>query len=157
MALKPIFMHCLSPMHAGSGQGFGVIDLPIVREKSTGLPYFPGSSIKGCLRDATVADAREIDAIFEPEDGEKHAGGLQISDARLLLFPVRCLTATFLWVTSPLLLERFRRDCSSMSIMPIVTAASDTVTKGLDYGLITSTKNGKQSQSVYLEELKLDA
>ncbi|WP_298819062.1 RAMP superfamily CRISPR-associated protein [Chloroflexus sp.] len=45
------FLHALSPLHAGTGQGSGVIDLPIAREKATGIPYLPGSSVKGVLRD----------------------------------------------------------------------------------------------------------
>ena len=44
------FVHALSPLHAGTGQGAGIIDLPIAREKATGLPYLPGSSLKGTLR-----------------------------------------------------------------------------------------------------------
>ena len=44
------FIHALSPLHAGTGQGVGVIDLPIAREKATNLPFLPGSTLKGCCR-----------------------------------------------------------------------------------------------------------
>ena len=40
-----LFLHALSPLHAGTGQGIGAIDLPIAREKATGIPYLPGSSL----------------------------------------------------------------------------------------------------------------
>ncbi|WP_446008870.1 type III-B CRISPR module RAMP protein Cmr4 [Candidatus Electrothrix sp.] len=45
------YIHTLTALHAGTGQGVGVIDLPIAREKSTGLPIVPGSGIKGVLRE----------------------------------------------------------------------------------------------------------
>ena len=46
------FVHALSPLHAGTGQGAGILDLPIAREKATGLPFLPGSSLKGTLEHA---------------------------------------------------------------------------------------------------------
>ena len=49
-----LFVHALSPLHVGIGQGVGLIDLPIAREKATGLPILPGSSLKGALRDLCV-------------------------------------------------------------------------------------------------------
>ena len=52
MEARMLFLHALSPLHAGTGQGAGAIDLPVAREKATGLPYLPGSSLKGVLRDA---------------------------------------------------------------------------------------------------------
>ena len=45
------YIHALTALHAGTGQGVGVVDLPIAREKSTGLPIVPGSGIKGVLRE----------------------------------------------------------------------------------------------------------
>ena len=35
MDAKLLFVHALSPLHAGTGQGVGVVDLPIAREKAT--------------------------------------------------------------------------------------------------------------------------
>jgi CRISPR-associated protein Cmr4 len=52
MAARLMFVHALSSLHAGTGQGVGTIDLPIARERATDLPVIPGSSIKGCLREA---------------------------------------------------------------------------------------------------------
>ncbi|NTV66007.1 MAG: type III-B CRISPR module RAMP protein Cmr4, partial [Oscillochloris sp.] len=37
MTTHMLFTHALSPLHPGTGQGVGVIDLPIAREKATGL------------------------------------------------------------------------------------------------------------------------
>jgi len=49
---KPLFMHCQSPMHAGSGSDLGIVDLPIQRERHTSLPKIESSSLKGALREA---------------------------------------------------------------------------------------------------------
>lgn len=111
MNARLLFVHALSPLHAGTGQGVGVIDLPTAREKATGIPYLPGSSLKGVLRDAcTDKEARSI--VFGPDkaSAHEHAGSVQISDQRLLLLPVRSLVGTFAWVTSPHILRRFQRD-----------------------------------------------
>ena len=35
MAVKLMFVHALSSLHAGTGQGVGTIDLPIARERAT--------------------------------------------------------------------------------------------------------------------------
>lgn len=111
MQAKLLLIHSLSPLHAGTGQGVGIIDLPIAREKATGIPFLPGSSIKGVLRDKCVDDSLKKQ-VFGPDtaNAADHAGSVQFADARLLLLPVRSLAGTFAWVTSPLLLERFRRD-----------------------------------------------
>jgi len=112
-----IFVHALSPLHAGTGQGVGVIDLPIAREKATGLPYLPGSSLKGTLRDAcTNSELR--DKVFGPDTGRAsdYAGSVQFSDQRLLLLPIRSLKGTFAWVSSPYILQRLLRDMQDAGI-----------------------------------------
>jgi len=112
MTARLLFVHALSPLHAGTGQGVGVIDLPIAREKATGLPYLPGSSVKGTLRDSDVLDWVTHLALFGPDtnNAADNAGSAQFSDQRLLLLPVRSLAGTFAWVTSPYVLRRFARD-----------------------------------------------
>ncbi|MEN2993678.1 MAG: type III-B CRISPR module RAMP protein Cmr4 [Bacteroidia bacterium] len=104
-----------TPLHAGVGSGLGDIDLPLQRERTTGLPYIQASGIKGALRAFFTqqgVDSQKVKALFGPETDEahEHAGALALSDARLLLFPVRSLAGVWAWVTSPLLLERLRRD-----------------------------------------------
>jgi len=114
MSARLTFIHALSPLHAGTGQGVGIIDLPTAREAGTGLPFFPGSSLKGSLRDLCEDDA-DRRAVFGPptDEAEVHAGTAQFSDQRLLLLPIRSLVGTFAWVTSPLLLQRLARDVSA--------------------------------------------
>ena len=99
------FVHALSPLHAGVGQGVGIIDLPTAREKATGLPFLPGSSLKGALR-ARCTDKDECNKVFGPEpsnidSNENQASAVQFSDQRLLLLPIRSLAGTFAWVHLP--------------------------------------------------------
>lgn len=112
MKAKLLFLQALSPLHAGTGQGVGAIDLPIAREKATGIPIVPGSTLKGVLRANCEDEALKI-RVFGPEteNAGEHAGSAQFSDLRLLFMPVRSFSGTFAWVTSPLLLRRFQRDC----------------------------------------------
>jgi CRISPR-associated protein Cmr4 len=126
MAIRLMFVHALTSLHAGTGQGVGVIDLPIARERATDLPLVPGSSLKGCLREKYRG---EVELFGEKEgDGKDRAGMLQISDARLLLLPIRCLGASFVWTTSPYVLRRLHRDAQSAGLaagMPPIPDLAD--------------------------------
>ena len=42
---KPLFIHCQTPMHAGSGDDLGVVDLPIQRESYTNFPVGANTSL----------------------------------------------------------------------------------------------------------------
>ena len=96
-------------LHAGTGQMIEVIDLPIQREAHTDWPCVYGSAVKGAMR--VLADGKDwVDEVFGPEEGNEHAGSIAISDAKLLLLPVRSLTGHFKWVTCPALLKRLQRD-----------------------------------------------
>lgn len=122
MTAQLTFVHALSPLHAGIGQGAGVIDLPIAREKATGLPFLPGSSLKGALK-ALCPNENTRKRVFglDPENSDSsndYASPVQFSDQRLLLLPVRSLAGTFAWVTSPYVLRRFVRDLRDISFTP---------------------------------------
>jgi CRISPR type III-B/RAMP module RAMP protein Cmr4 len=41
-----------TPLHIGAGSSVGAIDQPIVRERHTGFPVIPASSLKGTFADA---------------------------------------------------------------------------------------------------------
>jgi CRISPR-associated protein Cmr4 len=122
MHTRLLFTHALSPLHAGTGQGVGVIDLPVAREKATSIPYLPGSSFKGVLRDACSGNgSNPCTRIFgpEPNNASDHAGSALFTDQRLLLLPIRSLAGTFAWVTSPYLLKRFQRDITDATIASV--------------------------------------
>ncbi len=44
------YLKVLTPLHVGTGQGVGHIDLPIYREAYTDFPAIPASAIKGTVR-----------------------------------------------------------------------------------------------------------
>ena len=100
-----------TPVHSGSGRGLGVVDLPVAREAATDYPVVFGSSLKGALKDKAERTSgiggEEASRCFGEKD---RAGTLLVSDARLLLLPVRSLTSSYRWATCPHLLERLRRD-----------------------------------------------
>ncbi len=49
---KPFFMICETPLHCGSGNDIGIVDLPIQRERHTDFPKIEGSSLKGGIRES---------------------------------------------------------------------------------------------------------
>jgi CRISPR-associated protein Cmr4 len=121
MAVRLLFVHALTSIHPGTGQGVGTIDLPIARERATNLPIIPGSTLKGCLKAVFPEGARKAEA-FGLEDKQ---GKLRFSDARLLLLPVRCAGSTFVWATCPYVLRRFQRDCALLAAAEAPQAPTD--------------------------------
>jgi CRISPR-associated protein Cmr4 len=160
MNARLFFVHALSPLHAGTGQGVGAIDLPIAREKATGLPYVPGSSLKGVLRDG-CADTDKRNKVFGPDTdrADEHAGSAQISDARLLLLPIRSLAGTFAWVTSPYILQRFLRDAqdAQASGLPASVPAPTLGQCKVAQNACQISITGGNTSRIYLEDLDLDA
>lgn len=103
-------------IHAGTGSTTGVIDLPIQREGHNGYPCIFGSSMKGALRTRAEAqygkDNNSVKCVFGPDTNSAgdYAGAIMVSDARLLLLPIRSLTSQFKWVTCPAVLKRYQND-----------------------------------------------
>jgi CRISPR-associated protein Cmr4 len=118
MMARLLLVHALSPVHCGTGQAVGGIDLPIAREKPTNIPLIPGSSLKGVLRAMKGASDGLHFAAFGPDtaNASDHAGSVQLSDANLVFLPVRSLRGTFGWVTSPYMLRRLARDAGECGI-----------------------------------------
>jgi CRISPR-associated protein Cmr4 len=114
------FIQALSPLHAGVGDGLGAANLPTARERLTGYPFLPGSTIKGVLRDEARNRSREKEELLDEDllgafgPPTTHAsdarGGLVLSDASLLALPVQSLYGTFAWVTCPFVARRLARD-----------------------------------------------
>jgi CRISPR-associated protein Cmr4 len=160
MSVRPLFIHALSPLHAGTGQSTGAIELAIARDRATGFPCLPGSSIKGALRDRALDRERpDTSALFGPgpDSGKAsdHAGALAFGDANLLLLPVRSIAGTFAWVTSPYLLARFARDVAEAGItgLPSTTMPS----KVGDCIVAPGSSLVIQKKDVIFEDLNLDA
>lgn len=164
MNAKAFWIHALSPLHVGTGQGLGFIDLPIMREKTTNWPLVPGSAIKGVIADRFEAndDARKGDPVLRAafgKAGEDHsnAGALVFTDARLVCLPLRSLYGTFAWVTSPLALTRLKRDLDhtgKIKDLPVPDIPDDKsiLLPEMNTSLLTNT-DGK----VFFEDFDLDA
>jgi CRISPR-associated protein Cmr4 len=116
-------LYAETPVHSGTGQTTGIIDLPIQRERHTGFPVIPATGLKGSLRQVGEQKpgwgrgSNQVTVLFGPDSrqggqqGENlHAGAIAITDARLLAFPVRSLSNVFMWVTCPFVLGRLARD-----------------------------------------------
>lgn len=132
MKTTPFLLHALSPLHAGTGHAADLIDLPTARMKATGIPFVPGASLKGVLRDARRdRDREKTEAVFGPsDDPAAHAGALVVGDARLLALPVRSFKGTFAWTTSPLLLTLAKRDLGASLPLPALTSRGAQVANG---------------------------
>jgi len=154
-------IHALSALHVGTGQGIGLIDLPIARERATNLPIIPGSGLKGVLRDELRPDDskdRQVWlSLFGPEtknaEDDPFAGALMIGDAQLLCLPVRSLKGTFAWVTAPWVLRRYTRDLQLVGMEP---PAVPTVDENNVLRTNQSTVVGTEEQ-VIIEDLQMTA
>jgi CRISPR-associated protein Cmr4 len=161
-------LYTRTPLHVGSGTSVDVVDLPIMRERITGFPVIPASSLKGVLlqRGREVWEAPHATGCDLPEQakilfggidetksasGEKerksNAGCVQIMEAKILAFPVRSLAGCFAWLTCPAALQRFQRDTGCKFTIPAVD--KDRVVAGSE--LVIPGQN-----QVVLEEYALD-
>jgi CRISPR-associated protein Cmr4 len=172
MEIRPFLLQALSPLHAGTGQSAGVIDLPIARMRATGIPFVPGSSIKGVLRDARKpaesAPSERHAAVFGPERRDKspggddasldHAGALIVADARLVALPVRSFVGTFALVSSPLLLHLAHRDLVEAGVRILGSVSPEPIKLAPDHGAVPGKgciNVPSRGNHLYLEELDL--
>jgi CRISPR-associated protein Cmr4 len=121
-------IYTLTPMHCGTGQTAGAVDLPIARETHTGFPILPASSLKGAARQAIgdMLDEKDRDGILkwlfgsdvakDGPGGDTSPGSLIILEGRLFLYPIRSLQRPFLYATCPLIVERLLRDLRALGI-----------------------------------------
>jgi len=100
----------ITPIHVGSGQDVGIVDLPVIRERTTDHPFLPGSGIRGALRDRCEREPGAlVRRLFGAEgEDEPSAGCVVVLDAHLVLFPVRSIPGVFRWITAPFPLSRWR-------------------------------------------------
>lgn len=114
--MKKMMISCFTrtPLHVGCGSSVGVVDLPVLRERTTGFPVIPGSTFKGVLADLFLEqDGEQLKRsndgtrLFGSETTENtKRGALLVGELRLAAFPVRSAKGGFVWATCPLILER---------------------------------------------------
>ncbi|MEJ5251144.1 MAG: type III-B CRISPR module RAMP protein Cmr4 [Chthonomonadetes bacterium] len=160
---KAIYLHALTPVHSGTGQAVAVVDLPIAREKATGWPIIPASSLKGVLRDAleTPENKAWIARAFGKDvrdGGEMEAGALCFTDQRILCLAVRSFYGTFAYATCPLVLGRFVRDMRAFGLEPPFTQIPAVAGSGNELqALVTQKSDLARNGKVYLEDIDLTA
>ena len=156
-ALIGLWAH--ASIHAGAGSSVDGVDLPIQREGHSAWPCVFGSSVKGALR-AKAEDtlgkegAKSIALVFGPDsnsdNASEHAGALLVSDAKLLLLPVRSLTSHFKWVTCPALLQRLVRDAQRLGAKSIQDITLPAIAD--DIALVA----GQNTAYLFLEEYRFE-
>lgn len=114
MQTRIFHLQNLTALHVGTGQGVGVVDLPIARSKSTNLPIVPGSAIKGVLRDELksqgIIQDGDVNVLFGKDKDADHAGAIAFGDANLLILPIRSFAGTVAFATCPYILRQYGRD-----------------------------------------------
>ncbi|MCK4494225.1 MAG: type III-B CRISPR module RAMP protein Cmr4 [Methylococcales bacterium] len=165
-------------IHAGAGSQSGIIDLPIQREGHNGYPCVFGSAVKGAIRakaEQTLMDTYYPDEKWDDENSENYAtkiknnnqiasiygapsnqvgefaGALIVSDAKLLLFPVRSLTSQFKWVTCPDALRRYLEDSKRLGFSTQIEIPSVTDTKTQSIALVNDLE---ADEALFLEEYR---
>jgi CRISPR-associated protein Cmr4 len=147
-----LYLFTRTPLHVGAGASVGAIDQPIQRERHTGFPIIPGSSLKGVLRDTAARDDEfkaHVDAIFGVQD---NAGRVSIGEAKILALPVRSAKGSFAFATCPLALERFQRDHGGLGALKVPPEPEDM--KCLAGDTVTISRNGQTG--VVLEEYRFN-
>lgn len=142
-----------TPLHAGSGDSLGIVDMPIQREKHTGFPKIEASSLKGSMREhfeRQIINEEEFNKLNEEEkkkyalgkqviaafgyEGENNdnsqAGALGFTDARLLLFPVKSMKGVFAWITCPTIISKFNEELKLSGIDKEFKISSNTAATG---------------------------
>lgn len=167
MQTRIFHLQNLSALHVGTGQGVGVVDLPIARAKATNLPIVAGSALKGVLRDELteiykkkepfdkIINAEEqkkqlqekiINPLFGKYENADHAGAIAFGDANLLILPIRSFAGTVAFATCPFILRQYKRDLALTLTVPTVTETNAFITN--DSALLIDNKIGLEDLDI---------
>ena len=175
MNSKILYLFTRTPLHVGAGASVGAIDQPVIRERHTGFPIIPATSLKGSFADhwndslhdeesdkegnvkrvrVTKGGAIAESAWLFGSDNDKpaFAGALLFSEARILAFPIRSAKGSYAWITCPLMLQRAKRDGVIKGGAPTEPKDDEAIFKS-DGPLALSVKvKGVDRTQVVLEE-----
>lgn len=114
MKTRILYLFTRTPLHVGAGSSVGAIDQPVIRERHTGFPVVPASSLKGTFADEWTDGTKRTEEgkwLFGSDDANAQcAGSILFTEARLLAFPIRSAKGSYAWITCPSLLQKARRD-----------------------------------------------
>ena len=153
--MNTYILQALSSVHVGEGTAIGAVGLPIARERHTGWPIIPGSSIKGALRARGGLVGLSTDQILaafgsEPGDTPLKPGGIRFGGASILALPVRCLRGTFALLTCPLALARLARVLPGAPPIPDPSLERALLHPAMKDRFVIS---GQQAEYIVIEEL----
>jgi len=161
---KMYWLQTITPLHVGAGKGVGFVDMPIMREKITEWPLVPGSAVKGVMRDhfkQKKTDEAVMDVVFGKMagDGSSNAGSLVLTDAHIVCLPVCSLYGTFAYVTSPLVLERLRRDLEAAGYEELPETPSPEKEQAfyVEQSSLFPEKEERSGKKIFLEDLDFTA
>ncbi|ODQ01431.1 type III-B CRISPR module RAMP protein Cmr4 [Salinivibrio sp. SS2] len=151
-----LFSHTI--LHCGAGQSVGIVDQPIARERASYLPIVPGSTVRGVLK-AHVSDTESVAessalqgltySLFGAStSNDGRAGALSITDAHLLLLPVRTVYGILAYATCPFILQRYKQDRELDFSLPMPSEKQ---------ALCPNDNPNHQDNVMVLEDLDLDA
>ncbi len=113
-------------LHCGAGQSIGTVDQPIMREKATHLPIAPSASVRGVMKQYFWQHAMEKAELTRTLFGDnKRSGALSLTDAHLLLLPVRSVYGVLAYVTCPFILRRYQADQPTLASLPIPVTGTE--------------------------------
>lgn len=160
-------LQAITTVRVGDGSATADVSLPVLREKHTGWPVLPGSSLKGALRaraNALGEDQVAIERVFGPaaeseadDYGEISGvvGTARFDEAVLLALPVRSLSQTFALLVSPLSLARFARALGRTDLPALRPQLDEAIVGGA--GQLGQSEIGNRSRGVvFLEDLDLN-
>lgn len=151
----------LTQIHAGSGSKiYGFVDLPIQRD-SYDFPIIWGSSIKGAMRGCFKIrgnDSEIENIIFGPreESAADYASSIVVTDANLLLIPIRSLYGIYAYATNTFLLNKAKilfslvNDNKAESIDRIVSLCKEKIANW--DSIISSEEIIKDNKAVLMEQ-----
>ncbi|NJM21494.1 MAG: type III-B CRISPR module RAMP protein Cmr4 [Richelia sp. RM2_1_2] len=127
MTCNLVYLYLIAPLHTGGTTQEGNL-LGIARESHTNLPYAPSSTSRGKLRASErnnikrvklfgpqLEDIKNLEFVqeYEQATGKKltqlEQGDIWIGDASILWLPVPSLSHGVIWISCPILLERWAR------------------------------------------------
>ena len=152
MQTRIFHLQNLSALHVGTGQGVGVVDLPIARAKATNLPIVAGSALKGVLRDELKEqknlEDKDIKTLFGPDNQQDiaHAGAIAFGDANLLILPIRSFAGTVAFATCPFILRQYKRDLGLALTVPNLTENKAVIAN--DSALLIDNKIGLEDLDI---------
>ena len=173
MDSQTLYLFTRTPLHVGAGASVGAIDQPIIRERHTGFPVIPASSLKGSFADQwngglteeqtkdgtkkvrvnNKGDITEAAWLFGSDnDKPAFAGALIFSEARVLAFPIRSAKGSYAWITCPLMLQRAARDGVFTDAIPPEPADHQAIFKPDGPLVLPVTIRGVERQQIVLEE-----